>query len=193
MIFIMHSFTLAIALACSLLMPPAYADEAPGETDSVKNPQGWWSRIESHSRNTWRDGQPDLFVPLRTWHNRLAYSQQSIASFNEQPWGIGLGKSRTDGDDWHAVYAMAFLDSHRDVEPFAGYAFEKIRGNPAGWHAGFGYTVGFSARESYGYIPFPILLPLASAGYSRLEIQATYIPGGKDWGNVLFIWLHLGL
>ena len=37
------------------------------------------------------------------------------------------------------------------------------------------------------YIPFPGVLPLVSAGYKDAMLYATYIPGGKGNGNVLFM------
>ena len=53
-----------------------------------------------------------------------------------------------------------------------------------------GFTVGVTARSDYSYIPFPAILPLVSVEYRRLALQATYIPGGHNNGNVLFGWLR---
>ena len=35
--------------------------------------------------------------------------------------------------------------------------------------------------------PFPGALPWVSASYKRVSIVATYIPGAKNIGNVLFL------
>lgn len=41
--------------------------------------------------------------------------------------GIGYGKYRYDEDNnWHSVYAMAFMDSHNRVEPILGYGYQKM-------------------------------------------------------------------
>ncbi|VDY33948.1 Lipid A palmitoyltransferase PagP precursor [Morganella morganii] len=48
--------------------------------------------------------------------------------------------------------------------------------------------LGVTARDDYHYIPIPVPLPLASVEYNRLAIQATYIPGTYNNGNVLFMW-----
>ena len=53
-------------------------------------------------------GNNDLYVPVRTWHNRLFYDQEHIDKYNEEPWGIGFGRSFWEGNEWHGVYAMAF-------------------------------------------------------------------------------------
>ena len=37
------------------------------------------------------------------------------------------------------------------------------------------------------YVPFPGVLPLVSAGYKDTMLYATYIPGSRGAGNVLFM------
>lgn len=39
------------------------------------------------------------------------------------------------------------------------------------------------------YIPVPLPLPIAALTYQRLSLQAAYVPGVKNDGNVLFAWL----
>jgi palmitoyl transferase len=41
-------------------------------------------------------------------------------------------------------------------------------------------------------VPLPFIFPLFSAGYKRVTVQFTYIPGTYNNGNVLFAWLRLG-
>jgi len=164
------------------------APAAPAVTPS-DSAASWWQQAQQEVLDTWNSGQNALYVPLHTWHNRRMYPADKIAEYNENPWGIGAGKERYDQDgNWHSLYVMEFADSHHNIEPIAGYAYEKIWRPAEDWRVGLGYTVGFTARQDYHYYPIPLILPLASLGYGRFTLQSTYIPGGKGNGNVLFTW-----
>jgi lipid IVA palmitoyltransferase len=170
-----------------LIMPAisatAFAEDLAGSS--------LWSRVQDSLSQTWQSENYELYIPVNTWHNRSYYTKEQINNYNEQPWGLGVGKYRFDSDgDWSGIYAMAFLDSHRNVEPVAGYGFQKIWHPSDNFRIGAGYTAGFSMRERSNYIPFPIILPLLSAGYKQLDVQTTYVPGGKGNGNILFTWLR---
>jgi palmitoyl transferase len=148
-----------------------------------------WDEIKQATETTWASDQYELYVPLHTWHNRHFYDADKIASYNENPWGIGLGKYRYDDNgNWHALYAMEFLDSHNKVEPIAGYGYEKMWRPWDGWRLGLGYTAGVTMRQDYHYYPIPLVLPLVSVEYKRFALQSTYVPGGHNNGNVLFTW-----
>jgi palmitoyl transferase len=83
---------------------------------------------------------------------------------------------------------MAFLDSHRAPQPTAGYAFQKIGRPTENTRLGVGYTIFLTSRKDILHrVPFPGVLPLVSAGYGKSTLFATYIPGGKGNGNVLFM------
>lgn len=134
-------------------------------------------------------GQDDLYLPMYTWHNRSFYDREKINSFNENPWGIGFGKSYKDENrNWHGFYAMAFSDSHYKVEPIAGYGYTK------NWYKndfslGAGYTVFLTARSDIkNYLPFPAILPLVSVSYKNFSLMGTYLPGSHNNGNIAFIW-----
>jgi len=173
-------------------LPAVSADVAATPSDTSAAKPGFWQHSWNNITATWDSDQYELYVPLVTWHNRGFYDKDKIDEYNEQPWGLGIGRYRYDADgDWHAVYAMAFLDSHNDVEPFAGYGYQWIW-RPGGddLRLGAGFTVGVTARSDYNYIPLPAILPLASIEYRKLSLQATYIPGGHNNGNVLFAWLR---
>lgn len=147
------------------------------------------ARLADTVERTWRSDRYELYVPLHTWHNRRTYDADKIAEYNENPWGLGLGKYRYDEDgNWHALYAMAFLDSHNKVEPIAGYGYAKIWRPAQDWRLGLGFTAGVTMRQDYHYYPIPLVLPLLSVEYKRLAIQTTYVPGGRNNGNVLFTW-----
>jgi palmitoyl transferase len=137
----------------------------------------------------WNQGSDELYLSGYAWHNRAAYSADKIKSFRQESWGGGWGKGLYDQDgDWHGLYAMAFLDSHGHVEPIAGYGYQSIAHVGQNLRFGIGYTAFLTARQDIlHYIPFPAALPLASVGYRKATFYATYIPGGKGNGNVLFM------
>ncbi len=134
-------------------------------------------------------------MPLYAWHNRLVWDEPN----NEFPWGAGIGRSFHDEDgDLHALYAIGFSDSNYDFQPFAGYMYQAnwALDEARDWRAGVGFLLGVTAREKFGYIPFPAPLPLAGIEYKDVALHATYVPGGYEDGdlthdgNVLFIWLR---
>jgi palmitoyl transferase len=161
---------------------------------SQDNNEGLWSSFKNNITETWKAPQnQDLFLPVLTRHNRHTHSKKQIEGYNEHPWGGGYGISRYDEKgNWHALYAMAFKDSFNKWEPVAGYGYEKIWQplDDKEFRLGAGYIAAVSARDNYDYVPFPMVLPLVSAGYSRLTFQATYVPGTSTKGNVLFGWFR---
>ncbi|KQN68532.1 lipid IV(A) palmitoyltransferase PagP [Rahnella rivi] len=172
----------------SHIIPPAQA------VSGQENNDGLWSTFKNNIAETWNaPQQQDLFLPVLTRHNRHTHSKKQIDGYNEHPWGGGYGVSRYDEKgNWHALYAMAFKDSFNKWEPVAGYGYEKIWQplSDKEFRLGAGYVAAVSARDNYDYVPFPMVLPLVSAGYSRLTFQATYVPGGNSKGNVLFGWFR---
>ncbi|MFF6011644.1 lipid IV(A) palmitoyltransferase PagP [Rahnella sp. R3(2024)] len=172
----------------SHIIPPAQA------VSGQENNDGLWSTFKNNIAETWKaPQQQDLFLPVLTRHNRHTHSKKQIDGYNEHPWGGGYGVSRYDEKgNWHALYAMAFKDSFNKWEPVAGYGYEKIWQplSDKEFRLGAGYVAAVSARDNYDYVPFPMVLPLVSAGYSRLTFQATYVPGGNSKGNVLFGWFR---
>lgn len=160
--------------------------QAHAETES-----SWYQKLNTHLSNVWAQAdQTDLYLPLVAYHNRSMYSEEKINSFNERAWGLGIGKSLRDADsNWDGYYVMAFKDSHDDWEPIVGYGHVKnLIGDAKSLNAGLGLTVSLTARSDFHYVPLPILLPIAAVGYDRVNLNATYIPGTKGNGNVLFMW-----
>ena len=144
----------------------------------------------------WRSDHYDMYAPLYAWHNRLAYDDEHIAKYNENAFGFGLGKSVYDEKgNWHGLYAMAFKDSNYHMETMFGYAYQKnwsICCNDD-WKVGIGYTLGFTQRHEYAYIPVPLPLPIVGIEYKRLALQMAYVPGWTNMGNVAFFWLRFNL
>jgi palmitoyl transferase len=167
------------------------AVHARAEVPELSVEPSLWQRAAGGLKSTWQSDRTELYIPLYTWHNRSKYSAEKIAGYNENPWGLGGGKSRVDADgNWHALYAMVFMDSHNRLEPIAGYAYQKIWRPTENWRIGAGVTAGVTARSDYRYLPLPVVLPIASLEYKRVALQGTYIPGGNGNGNVLFTWLR---
>ncbi len=135
----------------------------------------------------WYTGKNELNVPAYAWHNRYYYSNHK--DYNENPWGGGLGKSFYDEDgDWHGLYAFAFLDSHKNIEPIAGYGFEKMLHFDDKTAIGAGYTLLVTSRPDILHsIPFPGILPLVAITHRRATLMFIYVPGKENIGNVLFV------
>lgn len=175
-------------------------EDLKAETQSLVKSKSKKCRPCSHKPNifkssynllhsVWKDGKNELYIPAYAWHNRFTYSANRIGRYNENPWGGGLGKSYYDSKgDWHGLYAFAFLDSHKNVEPIIGYAFLKTLHLPKDINLGGGYGLLITQRQDINNgIPFPGVLPWASLNHNRLSLVAAYVPGSKNIGNVLFV------
>lgn len=148
-----------------------------------------WDAATSELQTTWEQGGTEAYLPLHTHHLRSAYDADKIASYNENPWGFGLGKGyKDDNGTWHGLYAMEFLDSHSKVEPFIGYGYTRPVLHLGSADFALGYTAFVTARNDIGnYTPIPGLLPLAAVESKKAALMATFVPGGHNNGNVLFI------
>jgi palmitoyl transferase len=149
----------------------------------------WFKPVCQEVHRIWTQGNPELYISGYAWHNRYTYTKERLEHYNEAAWGGGLGKSYYDDQgDWHGLYAFAFLDSHKNVEPIAGYAFLKMAHFTSNLRAGIGISAFITQRpDIFNGIPFPGVLPWASISYRRLSISGTYIPGAVGAGNVFFL------
>lgn len=158
----------------------------------AQEPDNWLEGASNHLESIWNDGNHELYIPLYTYHTPYAYSPQKLAEYTDYPMGLGFGKGITnESGNWEGVYGMAFKDSHGIYEYMAGYGWVPMWSiDKAGdWKYGAGVTVFMMSREDiFHYIPFPGALPIGSISYKDLSLQTTYIPGGKDFGNVIFTW-----
>lgn len=144
---------------------------------------------------TWTEGNDSIYLPFYAYHLRSAYSREKIASFREDTYGVGYGRTRYDeNNNSDEVYGMVFLDSHSKPEYIAGFAHQWTAGSPKEAHAGIGYTAFLTARSDImNYIPTPAALPIASVGYNKVNINTTFILGTKGNGNVFFLWSKIEL
>lgn len=190
-------FAVVLMLIMLGFSPKAQAEEVI-EEDTL-NPfteqgrENLWNKAKYNVSETWQSDTYDLYVPFYAWHNRLAYDDEHIEKYNEEAWGLGIGKYRYDKDgDWHGLYAIAFKDSNSYLETMFGYAYQKnwfVNCN-RDFRVGLGFTVGVTQRHEYSYIPVPLPLPIAGIEYGRFALQAAYVPGVKNDGNVLFSWFR---
>jgi palmitoyl transferase len=190
---IVHAFC-AVMLFFLFLLADATAAQREDVQQNPREERNILLTLKDRIRETWHSGSCDLYVPLYSWHNRLMYDTDKVRKYNENPWGAGFGKSMVDEDgDWHALYAIGFADSNKHFQPMAGYAFIKNKYLDAArdFAIGLGFTIGITARHEYDYIPLPLPLPLFSVQYKRVAIQAAYVPGLYNDGNVLFTWVRL--
>lgn len=160
---------------------------AGGNSPCEKWPS-WLKYICLRPYQTWTQGDNELYLSGYAWHNRYYYDKERSSQYNELASGGGLGKSFYDEKgNWHGLFAIAFLDSHKNVEPTAGYAYLKVLHLSKDARVGLGYAILVTQRpDMYKGIPFAGALPWTSLSYRRFSISATYIPGSKNVGNVLF-------
>ena len=161
---------------------------AQDNTDCQKGPS-FIKHFCHRLHQIWYQGDTELYVTGYAWHNRYTYDPAKIDRYNELAWGGGLGKGFYDEDgDWHGLSAFAFLDSHKKIEPAAGYGFIKIYHVNENTRLGAGYSILVTSRaDIFHGIPFPGALPWLTFNYRRATLAATYIPGAAGEGNVLFI------
>ncbi len=168
-----------------LLFKNLYAD-IPSH---CKNWPDWLKPVCVRPYQTWSEGDNELYLTGYAWHNRFRYPEHKLGTYNENAWGGGLGKGFFDENgDWHGLYAFAFLESHSKVQPISGYAFLKTLHINEASSVGIGFTVFITARpDIFNNAPFPGALPWAGLNFHRLSILASYVPGAKGVGNVLFV------
>lgn len=139
----------------------------------------------------WDEGNTELYMSGYAWHNRYTYSKKRLQrkKYNELAWGGGLGKGFFDEKgNWHGLYAFAFLDSHKNVEPAIGYARLFVTSFTKDFKAGLGYSILITARPDIMHnIPFPGAVPWAGIFFKKLSVKAAYIPGSSSNGNVLYM------
>ena len=175
---------LVVAAACALNITAAAAGEPVLDKSSL------FERATQRLSTTWNEGQTELYLPLHAHHFRSAYSRERINGFNENALGIGIGRGSYDRDgDWHGLYAMGFRDSHFQPQYMAGYGYKTYWNPGSDFKVGLGYTLFLTTRADIGhYTPIPGLLPIASLEYRKVALDATYVPGSKGVGNILFFW-----
>lgn len=149
-----------------------------------------WNHVKWRLSQVWNDGKFELYGSGYAWHNRYWYTPEKVKNYNEFAGGTGFGHGFTDEDgDSHLLFALAFFDSHANLQPVAGTAFMKQKKLTEETTLGVGFNWFFTARKDILHgVPFLAPpLPMISIGYQRFSLYATYVPGKTNVGNVLFV------
>ena len=152
-----------------------------------------------YARRIIDEGDNILYVSGYAYHDRGTYTLEKIDGFNEKAWGAGFGRTLIDENgNSNALFGLAFLDSHSDVQAQVGYAREWRWQFAEEAAVGAGFVAMLVSRsDMFSNFPFPVILPLASIEVKRVALVATYIPklssseGGN--GNVLFLFARINL
>lgn len=161
--------------------------ESPSDT--------YWAQTKKRLYQIWTEGHGDMYVPFYAWHNRWTYTSDKLPYYNENPWGAGMGKGIWDEHgNWQGLYAMVFLDSHKNVQPMGGYGYLLTYHPTPDSGLGIGFTAMMTARpDILNNWPFPGALPLGSIYYKNVMLLGAYVPGGENIGNVLFLMTKITL
>lgn len=171
--------------ACAIVTS-VRAEDAPASKEKP-----WYCRLWCNIKTTWNTGEIEGFLPINTWHNRWVYEHSKAHTYNERPWGLGIGKYRMDADgDRHRLVAMVFQDSHDKPEPTFAYSWQYLFRKDKTVRPSLGLMAGITFRDDYDWVPIPAILPVMGLDIGNFSIENTYVPGlGGNNGNVLFTWL----
>ena len=178
------------AAPAPVLAQASGATPASAGSKAAKADASWFSRAWDPVVNAYDKGAWEFYLPFATYHSRSSYTQEQIDEYQERPLGFGVGKGLyNENGNWEGVYAMAFQDSHFKPSYTAGYGWKATWRPADDVRVGLGYLAGLMSREDVmNYVPFPIIVPLASVSYKNFSVEGTYIPPGGSAGNVLFLW-----
>ncbi|MFZ2854508.1 MAG: lipid IV(A) palmitoyltransferase PagP [Rhodocyclaceae bacterium] len=181
-----HSLRRLCAAVCGALCVASASAEPAMPSDDIS----FFDRATQRLATTWNEGRSELYLPLHTYHFRHAYSREKIDSFNENSFGLGIGRGAyASNGDWHGLYVMGFRDSHDEPQYLAGYGYKTYWQIDGELKAGLGYTAFLTARSDIArYTPIPGILPIASLEYRKVSLDTAYVPGGRGVGNILFFW-----
>jgi outer membrane protein W len=137
--------------------------------------KGWFGDLWEGSQRNFKAGDAGLLLPLFTFHP--AYKYPNRDDNNNFPYGVGYVRNFVDAkDNERLIYALAFSDSHYDLQPVVGWAWLARWPLAGSVKAGLGYTAFVTARADANYLPFPAILPLASIGTDRVTFYGMWIP-----------------
>ena len=186
----------------ALLLAPGFV-QAEEEKESItervlEKTEVVAERTFDYAKRIINDGDNVLYLSGYAYHDRGTYSPEKIAEFNEAAWGAGFGRTLIDENgNSNALFGLAFLDSHSDVQAQVGYAREWRWQFAEHAAVGAGFVAMLVSRsDMFNYIPFPIILPLASIEVGPVALMTSYIPklsGDGGNGNVLYIFGRINL
>jgi len=149
---------LALAAMLAAFTLPAWADgflssalSAINETtpagmvsqDSREDGVGGWFRDQGRGfSNIVKQGNTAIVLPVYTEHPAWDYNNRHQE--NGLTWGGGIARTFVDSrGNERLAYAVAFSDSHYELEPFVGYGWvSRWNVGSTGLHVGAGYLAG---------------------------------------------------
>ncbi len=60
----------------------AMAAAGPAAADELAPRASWYDRTVQRLESTWREGQPELYLPLYTYHLPFAYTREKIKTYD---------------------------------------------------------------------------------------------------------------
>lgn len=156
----------------------AILDTLPAGAVSDGEEEGYFTDTWKGFKKIISQGQSGLLMPAYTIHPGWAYKAIKRHHENGYTWGGGISKNLIDNrGNRRIVYAMAFSDSHNNIEPFVGYGWlSRWKMGTSPLHFEAGYTIGLTARGDYKWIPFPAPLPLIGLGTDKVSFYGTFVP-----------------
>jgi palmitoyl transferase len=186
-----RQFARLALIAAASAAPPAWALECAD----------FWEWIDKGCRrvvDTYHNGSNQLLVSGYSWHTPWTWTAEKRAEENEFAYGAGWARAveRPNGDT-DTVFFLVFADSHENAQFNLGYAWTTYWGEREKLQAGLGYTAMIIQRPDIASgVPVPVILPLATLRYQKVEVLTTYIPnlgGGVNNGSVLYVFGRIGL
>jgi palmitoyl transferase len=148
--------------------------------------------------DTYDNGKNELLVSGYAWHTPWTWTSEKRAEENEFAYGGGWARAvERENGDTDTVFFLVFADSHENAQFNLGYAWTTYWGEREKLQAGLGYTAMiFQRPDIAGGVPLPVILPLATLRYRKVEVLTTYIPnfgGGINNGSVFYVFGRIGL
>ncbi|RCS57118.1 hypothetical protein [Parvibium lacunae] len=157
---------------------------------------GYWNKSKHFLGQIWDQGREEIFLSGYAYHDPGTYTDEKLKTLNNNAWGGGYGRTVvSERGNEHTVYAMAFLESHKKVQPMAGYAYQAIWGDRIRFGAGASVLVT-QRPDIFGGVPFPAAFPLFSIGTKKATLNLVPIPKlsnskNANNGNVLFAFVRV--
>jgi lipid IVA palmitoyltransferase len=161
----------------------------------------FWPWVEAgcrHVVDTYEEGDNALLVSGYSWHVPWTWTAERRAMENQYAWGGGFARSlEHPNGDTENVFFLVFDDSHRQAQYNLGYSWSTYWLDRDGVQPGLGFTAMIIQRPDIaGGWPVPVVLPLFSLRYQKVEVLSTYIPklnGGINHGAVLYVFGKIDL
>ena len=172
----------------------------PGQRAHALECADWGSWLETgcrHVVDTYKDGSNALLVSGYQWHMPYDWTPERRAEENENAWGGGWSRTReTPSGNTEDVFFLVLQDSHRNAQFNLGYSWTTYWGDRDKLQPGLGFTAMIIQRPDIadGW-PVPVVLPLFTLRYQKVELLTTYIPnfgGGINHGSVLYAFGRIG-